>query len=203
MKYLQTLVLLFFGLSAFSIGPVDIGIKLGSNSSTMITDFDLVLTQNIQEDNINNYFVGAFARINVGRIYAQPEIYFNTKGGIITPIGINEFQIPTQTTFDYQTIDVPVLLGFKVLNRNLVNLRLFIGPVFSYVTANSLKSEITNLKLDDFKDNYMGWQMGAGVDIWFLTFDASIENSSNVLSTNSLFEAKNRTYLLSVGMKIF
>ena len=203
MKYLQTLVLLFFGLSAFSIGPVDIGVKFGANSSTMITDFDLVLSQNIQEEGINNYFVGAFARVNAGRIYAQPEIYFNTKGGIITPVGAGEFQIPTQTTFNYQTIDVPVLLGFKVLKRELINLRLFMGPVFSYVTANSLNSEISNLKLDDLKDNYMGWQLGAGVDVWFLTFDACIENSSNVLSSNSLYEAKNRTYLLSVGIKLF
>jgi hypothetical protein len=203
MKFFAIILLLLLKLSAHSQGPINIGIKYGTNSSTMSTNIDEVLVQNINESNINNYLAGAFIRINAGRIYAQPEAYFNTKGGIISPVGENEYQIPTKTNFNYQTIDVPVVIGYKIIDRSLINLRLHGGPVFSYVTSNSLYSEITNLRSSDLSKRYIGWQIGLGIDIWFITIDGRIENSSNVLITESPFSAINQAYLLSVGIKLF
>lgn len=198
-----TFIFILLTFFAFSQGPVNIGLKFGTNSSTMVTDIDEVLNQNIEENSVNNYLAGVFARVSIGRLYAQPEAYFNTKGGIINPIGNDQFKIPTETLFNYQTIDVPVLIGFKLLNRNLVNLRMHTGPVFSYITANSLRSEITDLNAEDLNNRYVGWQIGVGIDIWFLTIDARIENSSNILIANSNYSARNRVYLLSAGIKLF
>lgn len=194
-------ILIYTGI--YAQGPVNIGIKFGTNSSAMLTNIEDVLQQNIQEDQINNYLAGAFVRLNLGRLYAQPEAYFNTKGGIIKPLGENQFSIPTATTFNYQTVDVPVLLGIKLINKPILNLRIHGGPVFSYVTANSFISEISDFNASDLNDRYMGWQVGAGVDLWFLTVDARIENSMNILNTDSNYQARNRAYLLSAGIKLF
>lgn len=197
-----SLALILLSISAYSQGPVNIGIKFGTSGSTMLTDFDEVLNQPTQASDTLNYLAGLFIRINIGRIYLQPEAYFNTKGGIINTLGDNQFQIPS-ATFDYQTIDIPVLLGIKLIKRDLVNLRVHAGPVFSYVTANDLMSELPDLSRDDLNDRYIGWQIGAGFDIWFLTIDARVETSSNILSANSPYEARNRLYLLSAGIKLF
>ena len=195
------LTLILISLSAFSQGPVNIGIKFGTSGSTMITDIDKVLNQRTQESDTLNYLAGIFIRVNLGRLYLQPEAYFNTKGGIINAIGDNQFQIPT--TFNYKTIDVPILLGIKVIKRDLINLRVHAGPVFSYVTANDLVSELPDLSGNDLNNRYVGWQVGAGIDFWFLTIDARVETSSNILGPNSPYEARNRLYLLSAGIKLF
>ena len=195
-------------LLSFSVsqgqGPINIGIKFGTNRSTMITNFDDVLNQNIIYEDVNNYLAGAFARISVGRLYLQPEAYFNTKGGLILPYGNEQFQTtPTNTSISYQTVDLPVLLGIKLINRSLLNLRIHGGPVFSYVTANSMVSELSDFNVDDLNNRYMGWQIGAGFDFWFLTVDASIENSSNIMNIDSNYQVRNRTYLISAGIKLF
>lgn len=203
MRYLIILLFTFCSILTFADGPVNIGIKYGTNSSVMMTNFDMVLNQNLHSDQINNHFAGAFLRLNVGSVYAQPEVYFNTKGGIIKPVNINEISIPSATTFNYQSIDLPVLLGYKIINRDFIKLRLSIGPVFTFVTTNSFYTEISNLNVNDLSKRYMGWQIGAGLDIWFITLDAHIENGSNILSPENQFIAKNRAYLLSVGFKIF
>lgn len=195
-------LLLLISLSVFSEGPLNIGVKFGTNRSTMITNFDDVLNQSILEEDVNNYLAGAFVRLNLGRLYVQPEVYFNTKGGIIRPTNDNLVS-SASTIFNYQTIDVPALIGIKLINRDLINLRIHGGPVFSYVTVNSFSTEIANFNTADLNNRYMGWQLGAGIDFWFLTIDARIENSSNILATSSDYKIRNRVYLLSAGIKLF
>ena len=194
--------LLSFSMS-YGQGPINIGIKFGTNRSTMITNFDDVLNQNIIYEDVNNYLAGAFARISLGRLYLQPEAYFNTKGGIIKPYGSDQSPDPSTTSISYQTIDLPVLIGIKLINKSLVNLRVYGGPVFTYVTANSMVSELSDFNVEDLNNRYMGWQIGAGFDFWFLTFDASIENSSNIIAPESDYQARNRIYLISAGIKLF
>jgi hypothetical protein len=194
--------ILFTITTVYGQDPLNIGIKFGTNRSTMITNIDDVLNQNILYEDVNNYLVGAFARASIGRLYLQPEVYFNTKGGIIKPYGTSS-EIQTNTSFNYQTIDVPVLAGIKLINRSLINFRIHGGPVFSYITASSLFTEINNFDSNDLNHRYMGWQIGAGIDFWFLTVDARIENSANILNEQSQFQARNRIYLISAGIKLF
>lgn len=203
MRYKLIFILLLIGFFVQSKEPVNIGIKYGTNSSTMQTNLDVVLNQNIQSEDISHHLAGAFMRLNLRRFHIQPEVYFNTKGGIIKQIDKNKISLPTATTFKYQTVDVPVLLGYKILNGDNANLRINAGPVFSFITANDFKSDILDLNSEKLIDRYIGWQIGAGFDIWFISVDARMENSSNILTSDNLYTAKNRVYILSVGIKIF
>lgn len=193
----------FFTIGAFAQGPVNIGLKFGSNTSRMVTNIESVVNQNLSEEALNSYLAGAFVRVNLGRLYFQPEAYFNTKGGIITPVGNDQFQIPTSTTFNYQTIDVPALIGIKLIHHNFINLRVYGGPVYSYVTANSFITELSDLNANDLNDRYMGWQFGTGMDIWFLTFDLRVERGNNIITSESTYQARSTSYLLSAGIKLF
>ncbi|MCF8363267.1 MAG: PorT family protein [Prolixibacteraceae bacterium] len=193
---------LLLTMSSRGESPFNIGVKYGVNTSTMVTNFESIIEYPVNEEDISGYHVGAFGRLNIGRVYVQPEIYFNKKGGDILPISIENSMYPS-FSFDYETLDVPLLLGIKLVNRNLLKLRLNAGPVFSFVTANNFYSEVSDFNINSFSSNYMAVQFGAGVDVWFLTLDARVEQSANIIEDSSSYEAKNRMYFLSLGIKLF
>ena len=83
----------------------------------------------------------------------------------------------TKDSFDFKTIDVPVLLGYKLINQTAFNLRVNAGPVFSFVTKKDGTTSGNEFDADNLKDNYVGIQYGAGVDFMFLSLDARMENS--------------------------
>jgi hypothetical protein len=169
----------------------DAGLKAGLNTSkisTQISDFT--------PQTINNYSFGAFARINLGRIYIQPEAYYNSKGGEY----IDKINLSTVNSFDLKAVDVPVLVGLKLINQKSFNLRVLAGPVFTFVTDKSVKGQLSETAL---KDNFFGWQYGAGVDILFVTLDARMQSYSNDLYRSPDFGSKNGTFVLSLGVKLF
>jgi hypothetical protein len=204
MKLITTCFILFsIAFSGFCQDALNLGLKFGVNSSKLITNVDDIKNQNFEEYNVNTYQAGAFGRVSLGRIYVQPEVYFTTKGGIISSIDPSQLILQSQPIINYQTIDVPLLLGFKIINQSLLNLRVYTGPVFSYITAKDFSDEISDFKPDYLMDSYMGLQLGAGIDVWFITLDMRIETSANIFNNLSDFTAKNRVYILSAGIKLF
>jgi len=188
-KILISIFLLLLTVGLYSQSPFNIGLKFGTNSSSLITNAD----DFFEESEVNHYFAGAFVRAGLGRLYLQPEVYFNTKGGDLTA---------TVSNLSYQTIDVPILLGINLINKPIFNFRLFGGPVLSYVTSTEA-SEILDFNINELKDNYIGIQAGLGFDLWFVTIDARIENSFNIFIDDSNYSASNRIYLISAGIKLF
>jgi len=189
--------LLFFFIHSFAQSPVNLGIKIGTNSSSLITDVDNFF----EESEINHYLVGAFARVSLGRVYLQPEVYFNTKGGILNASNYTLENI--SELFSYQTIDVPILFGVNLINKPIFNLRIHGGPVLSYVTVDPIITDIKDLNIDELKDNYVGIQAGVGFDLWFVSIDARVENSFNIFIDDSNYSATNRMYIISAGIKLF
>jgi hypothetical protein len=189
---------LFFLLFSFGQSPVNLGIKIGSNSSSLITNID----EFFDESQINHYFAGAFARLSLGKMYFQPEVYFNTKGGNLTSIEETNL-ITISELFSYQTIDIPLLLGINIINKPIFNLRVHAGPVLSYVTTEPVPEKLNDFNIEELKDNYVGIQAGIGFDLWFVTIDARIENSFNIFIDDSNYAAANRVYLISAGIKLF
>jgi hypothetical protein len=199
-RFWVTLFLFFSFISVWSQGPVNLGLKFGTNSSSLITNFNEFFNQS----EINKFNAGAFVRVNLGKVYLQPEVYFNTKGGNLSSINSTTTVIPNiSEIFSYQTIDIPILLGYKIINGQIFNLRVNAGPVLSFVTSDPIISELTNLNINDLKNKYVGIQAGIGFDLWFITIDARIENSFNIFIANSNYSAANRVYLLSAGIKLF
>ncbi len=206
MKKLLVLLVLFSisTQQGRSESPFNIGLKYGMNTSSLKTNIDKVLNQNISEISIQNYIAGAFGRISLGRLYIQPEAYFNTKGGIVvTKNSSGASVIDYNNLIDYQSIDVPVLLGIKLINKKHWNIRANIGPLFSWVTSSSFSTSISNLSYTDLKERQMGWQAGLGVDIWFISIDGRFEYHHNILNPTSAYSARNQTFMVTAGIKLF
>jgi len=186
-KFILFFVVCIASMSLRAQLPFDFGLKIGYNSSKISTDLDYI------ENNVNKFLAGAFLRVNFNKLYVQPEAYFCSKGGDLS-------NIDGSGSFDLKTIDVPILLGYKIIDQKIVNLRILSGPVFSYNLDGDING-IDEIENYNFRDNCFAWQFGAGIDILFLTIDARYEKGLKSVISNSV-DAKNNMFLVSLGIKL-
>ncbi len=194
MKQFQiSMLFLLISATAFSQPVFNLGIEGGLHSSKITTDLS-----EYNSESISKAHIGAFARLGYGRLYVQPEAYFSSKGGELNS------DLYNKAKFDFNSIDVPVLLGVKVIKGGAANVRIMGGPVFSFITSSDVDGN-SNFSAQYFKDNYFGYQYGVGVDIWNFFIDARIEQSTNDVYNNPSnpdMNSKNKTLLVTVGFKI-
>jgi hypothetical protein len=187
-------VLLFFSISLTAQPIFNLGLKAGLNNSKVTFDRD-----EINSESIVKYHVGAFGRIGAGNIFVQPEAYFSAKGGELKQGSV----LDVASQFDFNTIDIPLLLGIKVIDGEHANIRLMGGPVFSFLTSKEVDGDEL-LDPEYYKNNYVGLQYGVGADIWGFTLDLRMENGSNMYKQmEPKMDGKNNTFMISVGYKIF
>lgn len=206
MKKIVTLsfMLLFSGF-LFAQLPFNFGIKAGVTTSKLTTDIGET------QSAILNFQGGAFARVNIKKFYIQPEIYFTKKGGEIKDsievnggVGIKKINL--------NTIDVPLLIGYKLFDAKLVNLRVMAGPVMSFVikkdpkiTSNGQNVEVGDdfLIKKNFENQTWAIQAGAGMDVLMFSLDIRYEWGLNDIYKPSQADFKNNIFLVSLGWKIF
>lgn len=142
--------------------------------------------------------VGLSAKVNLpAAFFLMPEIYYTTFK--------TEFTAPTiGTTIEAKSnrVDVPILLGYKVLGDNL---GLFVGPVASYNLS-------TDNQFNDFKENAkneftVGYQFGAQVQLQKILINARYEGAftedqRNFINTttNETIRYDSRPSLFMVGL---
>jgi hypothetical protein len=190
--------------SAFTFGP-QIGwlsTKLTSNVKDNYSDFNSGVK--------NGFEYGAFFRFGI-KNYIQPEIYFSSKGGIMD-YTVNQ---SSEITGEYvsqkitlRTIDIPVLFGHSFMHSRELNVRAFIGPVFSYIVDKKIDLNQGNgtqvLTKSDFKNGIGAGQIGAGVDVLMFTLNVRYEFGLNDISKSpNLSKTRNNLFLISLGWKIF
>ncbi len=178
-------IFLTTALAARAQSPLNFGIKAGFNSSKITTD-----EGNFDENSITNFVAGAFARVNVESFYFQPEAYFSSRGGELKDVTVN--------SFDMKTVDVPLLLGYKIVNKGLVNLRVNTGPVLSFVTSKDVDATASVFETGKLKDSIFGWQYGVGLDLLFFSLDLRMENSfGDIYSGHG--DEKSKMFLVTLG----
>lgn len=186
-------LLLLVTVSLFAQLKFDLGVKAGVNFSKVSFD-----AEDYAAESITKSHFGAFGRIGWDRVFVQPEFYFSGKGGDVT-----KNIASTMTSFNYKSMDIPVLLGFRLIKGKAFDFHVVGGPVFSSISSEEIKGE-NLLDKKFYEDNYFGIQYGVGVDVLFLTFDARMENGIGNLYSNPTISApgKNQTFMLSVGIKL-
>jgi len=160
------------------------------------------------------YQGGAFVRIG-DKWHIQPEVYFTLKQGELS-YDIMDGTSSIKQNIKLNTIDVPVLVGWKFLDPPLFNLRLQAGPVASFVSSTSFDLKVDGVEMntpDDFQESFndlnWGLQVGAGVD--FLMFTVDLRYELGLSDLNEEFENpiegvpttfKSNVFFISVGWKI-
>ncbi|MEC5157346.1 outer membrane beta-barrel protein [Chryseobacterium sp. MP_3.2] len=143
--------------------------------------------------------VGLSAKVNLpAAFFLMPEIYYTTFK--------TDFDVPgTGTTIEAKSnrVDVPVLLGYKLLGDNL---GVFIGPVASYNLS-------TDNQFDDFTENAkneftVGYQFGAQAQFQKIILNAKYEGAfsddqrdfiSNTTNETIRYDARPSLFMVGVG----
>jgi hypothetical protein len=196
-KILILSMILFAALENY--GQFTFGPKIGYNTSKLSTDFD-----NISESIKNNFQIGAFARFGK-KLYLQPEIFYATSGGKLKQSdsdgGIGEIKL--------KNLSIPALVGYKLINAKVISLRIMAGPVANFI----LNKEVTSdefyqdpLQDSDFKNAAWGMDVGAGVDVFFLTLDVRYEfglNNIYIVPEGAQDQSvKSNLFIVSLGFKL-
>ncbi len=166
--------IMMMSTSAFSQVSLNFGPKVGINYSRLsFSGAD----RRISNRYATGYQGGAFLRINFNRFYMQPEALFNEKGSRLSFDADPSDQVGSRISgkVKLQSLDVPLLLGVKLIDSKLFNLRIAAGPVYSR-QLNDRSDILDNLLPDSrFRRNQYGYQAGLGIDLANLTLDARYE----------------------------
>jgi hypothetical protein len=203
MKKLLLLFVLALGFSAFSYGQFALGVKLGYNGTKLTTNIDSI------KSNFNSGFhIGAWAHLGK-RLYFAPEFLYSMSGSVFTKEG----KLSTQNwkqKITVGSIDIPLILGFKVIHSGAITWRLELGPEISFVVNKKVSDEgstsVPPITTDNIKD--ANWYVlgGTGIDVLFLTFDVRYKYGLSQLITdvnNYTLSTNNSQLLISVGFRIF
>ena len=234
--FLLIAALLMMGSAAFAGGGFDIAIgpKVGYQTSKLSYQ-----KADIKSSFSNHFIAGLFGRVTIGRIYVQPEVlYFKTSNvfdGHVTGVeSDNLFNLPTganvNLTLNQMNLQVPVLVGVKIIDLDLVALRAQVGPTANVVlksqtlfdktyTINGQQENMENTTTDQkFNTKSISWglQAGLGVDVLdLITLDINynfglskvFENLNNTtlgetFDFSNIDNTKQNMFMVTLGIKL-
>ena len=235
--FLLIAALLMMGSAAFAGGGFDIAIgpKVGYQTSKLSYQ-----KADIKSSFSNHFIAGLFGRVTIGRIYVQPEVFYfktsNVFDGHVTGVeSDNLFNLPTganvNLTLNQMNLQVPVLVGVKIIDLDLVALRAQVGPTANVVlksqtlfdktyTINGQQENMENTTTDQkFNTKSISWglQAGLGVDVLdLITLDINynfglskvFENLNNTtlgetFDFSNIDNTKQNMFMVTVGLKFF
>ena len=204
-KIILTISLVAIVLTTFA--QFDLGLKGSFNSSKFATGSPLNYSyKDFITEAKSGYSIGAFARIKGKRLYFQPEVLYGTLNS--TTNSTSATGTAGYQNLNLKTIQVPLLIGFKLIDLKLASVRAYTGPAMSFVqSGSSISSNLPNFDPQNFKKNIWDWQLGASLDVMSLTFDVryswGITNTTEGDISKIGFADKGKTLTLSVGVKLF
>ena len=187
---------LAFGFSQISNAQIAFGLKGGVNYNNN-GDATFSSTGNDVIDGAESksgYHAGIWFRgkLPIIGFYVRPEIVF-------TQIKSEYLFNDALTDYNFKKIDVPVLLGKKILGFG----NIFIGPSFQYILENEFS--FSDLTTDDFDKFSVGVQMGVGVEFGKVGVDVRWERGLSNTEANfvdSSLNIDNRTNQIIFGISL-
>jgi len=200
-------ILILTALAVYALGTmaqIDLGVKAGLNISNFKSSE--VLTQDYR---INptatgslGYHAGGFMRVSLFGIFIQPELIFTS---ISSEYVVEEIATATEQLAKQKVgrVDVPVILGAK-----LGNMRIGVGPVGSVnVSGTSDLKDFSGYE-EKIKSATLGYQLGAGFDIWRFALDFRYESNLTKLGdyidtgqVQEKFDTRVKQIIFSLGFR--
>lgn len=214
------LIVLLFSVTSLVHSQLNFGIKAGFNSSLSLSNMSSVTNgsydlNSVKSEMWKNFHAGVFGRAFIGSFFIQPEVLYsvNKKEYEITIQDLNNQDVKLDKFLDISTVDIPLLVGLRVLNLDVVNLRVFAGPKFRLLAGSALEyKNVTggnfnpNNLVSDIKKAKVGLELGAGIDILPFVIEARyniIENMDETkLGDVKIANLPASTFIISVGFKL-
>jgi hypothetical protein len=196
-KIALTSMLLLVAVTTFAQLPsFTLGLKTGVNLATLKGDVG-------NENNRLGYQAGAWARLGGAGFYVQPEVYIGSKGGEFGAIKQNGTTYEGESKINFTTLDIPVLIGNKFGFEKL-NFRIMAGPVISFIlNKDSKENYAVATNFDNYKNQTIGLQSGAGIDLGNISVDLRYEKGLTNIDKSGQYDQKQNLWHLSLGYKLF
>ncbi len=194
--------------SALSYGQLHFGPQVGFAASNLTLNVD-----NIENNLKSNFLIGAFVRMGK-KIYVQPEVNYYTQGSVFKTPAIGSLS-PLEQEISLKSLQVPVNLGWRMINLEIVNIRLFGGAVANFILDKQVTTTSGNpddyenaLVPEDFQDINWQFDVGVGVDVLMFAVDVKyVGGISNVLNDvkfdGTTVSSKSNLCVVTLGWKIF
>lgn len=189
------LILFVVAITPVAVGQFSIGPRIGFTAGSLSTDLDTISA------NIDNSFdFGVFVRLGQ-KIYLQPEVVWVTKASEI------KYDFGGTQDVKVDAIEIPVLVGWRIMNLGLGNVRIMAGPSAGIVVGKNIEAKnITDpIKEADIEDLIWSVNVGAGVDLLMFTLDIRYQAGlSEVIKqvNNQDFNLVGNSFKISLGWKI-
>lgn len=142
------------------------------------------------------YQAGVMTRMDIGSLYVQGEALFNKRKTSY------EIKNGGSAKLSWSAIDIPIVIGYKVVKTNNFNLRVFAGGVYSYAFNNNLStSQALQEGFKKFDKSNIGITGGLGIDYKNLTVDLRYEKGLSSISKD--FKFKPNSFSLGIGYFLF
>lgn len=201
MKKIILVLCLTFGFSQLSNAQLDFGVKGGINyNSNSIKETGQDVFDGAKSK--TGYHAGIWLRLKIPVVglYVRPElVYTNLENEVL----YKTTGSTTSTSYNFQKIDIPVLLGKKVFGIGNV----FVGPSFQYLLSSDFSlNDIGDVKGDGFT---VGLQFGGGIEIGNLGLDIRVERGFNGIestflngTTNIDFDTRVNQVIIGLSYKL-
>lgn len=194
MKKIVLVICLMAGLTAFAQSNSGFGVKGGLNFNN---SGDLKLDNiDLNADTQTGYHLGIWGKFGQD-VYLRPELVY-------TSIKSKYEESGFRSDFDMQKLDLPVLVGIRILGP----LHVFGGPAFQYV----LDSGLENVDYRDVENDFtVGLNFGVGVNLGErlgvdLRYERGFGNNEaefvdDVLGTGRI-DTRPSQFILSLSLKL-
>ncbi|MFP3832630.1 porin family protein [Chryseobacterium sp. SIMBA_028] len=168
-----------------------IGVKGGANFTKTSTE-----SSSLEGKYGFGYQAGVMTRLDIGSLYLQGEALFNKrKTSYDTKDG-------GSAKLTWNAIDLPVVIGYKLIKTDDFNVRVFAGGVYSYAFNNNVSSsQAIQEGFKKFDKSNIGITGGVGVDYKNFTVDLRYENGLSNISKE--FKSKPHSFSLGIGYFLF
>ncbi|MFT4753864.1 MAG: hypothetical protein ACI9GM_000463 [Salibacteraceae bacterium] len=184
-------IFLFTGITAFS--QINLGLKLGvsynvNNYQSDSLDFSF--------DNAVTFQGGGLVRLKIKKIHVQAEgLFTSRKGEVFNTSGGSGSKI------NFYTFDLPLIVGYKLVDLKVVKLRLNLGLIPSFNIA-----KLGDLDKADYTDSFYSAMGGISLDVPFVLLDiryqGAIGDYYQLQSVNKNTTFTNSLLTLSIAWKI-
>ncbi|ASW75272.1 hypothetical protein IQ37_19250 [Chryseobacterium piperi] len=168
-----------------------IGVKAGINSTKVSSE-----SSNLEGKYGFGYQAGIMTRMDFSKLYVQGEILFNKRKASY------DLKDESSAKMKWNSIDLPVVVGYKIINNKDFNVRAFAGGVYSYAfneNTSAVKSfQDSFKKFDKFNVGITG---GIGIDYKNFTMDFRYE--TGLTSISKEFKSKPHSFSLGIGYFLF
>ncbi len=198
-KVLIVILIVVSGPLANAQGFFSLGPKVGYNSYELSSNKD-----SVQASIKNSFQIGAFMRIG-SKFYIQPEANYQVSESTLNQ---SFGTVVTSQKVTIKSLKVPAIIGFKLINKGAFNFRVMAGPAVTFVLDKQLDPQQMGefwpiQSANDLKNSIWSVQMGAGMDILFMTLDVRYEiGIENTYNGGSEFKMKNNLFNVSLGLKL-